>query len=98
MMDFHDDATINHKNIIIVNALVLYMISLHFSSFEICHLVGQIINLVKIALHAGTGRPWHCQFWPTTRKFQLQKSTVVGIEYKLNDTVTRFSLSTLSEF
>jgi hypothetical protein len=54
-MDFHDDATINHKNKTVVNTIVLCTIIL-FSGFKIRQLVAQIFDLVKMA-HARAGRP-----------------------------------------
>jgi hypothetical protein len=41
--------------------------------------------------------PWRCQFWTTTGQFWPRKITVVGIQCKLIDNITRFSLSTFSE-
>jgi hypothetical protein len=45
MMDFHNNATINHKNkTILFNTIVLYTISQCFSGFKIRYLVAQIVD------------------------------------------------------
>jgi len=97
MMDFHDDTTINHKNKTIVTTIVLYTISLCFSGFKIRRLVAQIVDIVKMT-HAWASRPWHRRFRPTTRPFWPRKIMVAGIQSKVNNYVTIFSLSTFSEF
>jgi hypothetical protein len=96
MVDFYGEATINHKNKTVVNPIVLLTTSVFFSSFKIRHLVAQTVNLVKMA---------PCESWLTLasqisalhRAMLTQKNTLAGVEYKLNDNITRFTLSTFSE-
>jgi hypothetical protein len=46
----------------------------------------------------GSNRPWRRQFCHSDGKFSPKKSTVATKDTKLNDSVSRFFISTIFEF